>query len=113
DSTPIRGLDLALGWISHFHAYAWTSTPMRGLWNACELLELLPRIRVDFHAYAWTLNLVGKVRATPRLPGVRLGMDVLALGLRVVDPRIRLCVDRPSWWPRLGLIRGFLGMVCS
>ncbi|MED6188959.1 hypothetical protein PIB30_090944, partial [Stylosanthes scabra] len=55
---------------------------MRGLWNACELLELLPRLRVDFHAYAWTLNLVGKVRATPRLPGVRLGVDVLALGLR-------------------------------
>ncbi|MED6148199.1 hypothetical protein PIB30_050871, partial [Stylosanthes scabra] len=63
----------------------------RGLLNACGQLELLPRISVNFHAYALTLNLVEKVRATPRLPGVRLGVEVLALGLRVDDPRI--CVD--------------------
>ncbi|MED6150538.1 hypothetical protein PIB30_073291 [Stylosanthes scabra] len=44
----------------------------------------LPRLCVDS-------KLVDNIRATPRLPGVRLGMEVLALGLRVDDPRI--CVD--------------------
>ncbi|MED6201216.1 hypothetical protein PIB30_092693, partial [Stylosanthes scabra] len=54
--------------IMDFHAYL-------GLWNACELLELLLRISLVFYAYAWTLNLVGKVKAMLRLPGARLGVD--------------------------------------
>ncbi|MED6175808.1 hypothetical protein PIB30_081844 [Stylosanthes scabra] len=79
-----------------------TSTHKRGLPRLCVDSGMLVSYLSCFHTYAWTLNLVGKVRATPRLPGVRLGVDVLALGLRVVDPCICVDIYAYTWIGQVG-----------
>ncbi|MED6141121.1 hypothetical protein PIB30_100184 [Stylosanthes scabra] len=90
-STHKRGLPclcvdsgMLVSYLSCFHAYAWTSTHTRGL----------PRLCVDSE--------LGWERAMPRLPGVRLGVDVLALGLRVVDPRICVDIYAYAWIGQVG-----------
>ncbi|MED6186201.1 hypothetical protein PIB30_064502, partial [Stylosanthes scabra] len=41
-----------------------------------------------FYAYAWALEQVEGVKATPRVPGARLGVGVALLDLRRKGPRL-------------------------
>ncbi|MED6200015.1 hypothetical protein PIB30_081222, partial [Stylosanthes scabra] len=51
-------------------------------------IHLLPRIGLVCYAYAWALEQVEGVKATPRIPGARLGVGVALLDLRRKGPRL-------------------------
>ncbi|MED6190225.1 hypothetical protein PIB30_103793, partial [Stylosanthes scabra] len=70
----MRGLGVLGRCFNDFHVYAWCSKPYA--WTlSLEGIHLLPRIGLVLYAYSWAPEQAGGVKATPRLPGARLGVD--------------------------------------